>query len=184
MRRGRATPRSFTRPAATAALGLVVLGACSSSDPLPPPPACPATLILDGAERTAAYQAGAEVRPSALRYIAVLTDLVSTCRYSDEGVEVDLTFSLTAERGPALADSVAEVTYFVATMGPDEQILTKEAFPAELDFEDGYAGARWAEQLTLLIRSITPETGADYTLFVGFQLDAEELARRNQPLLR
>jgi hypothetical protein len=164
---------------------MLALGACGSTAPAPPPaPLCPATLLLEGAERTTTYRAGAEPRPGELRYLAVLSDLTSTCRYQDEGVEVDLTFSLTAERGPTFFSAPEEVTYFIATLGPDGQILKKDEFSAELDFEEGYAGARWSEELTLLLRSVTPEEGGGYTLYVGFQLDDAELTRRRQPLLR
>ena len=169
-----------------AGAAVLVLGACGSNPPAPAPapPPCPTALLLEGAERTTAYRAGAEPRPDDLRYLALLTDLSSACRYVDEGVEVDLIFSLTAERGPAFASTPEEVTYFIATLGPDGQILDKDEFPAELDFEEGYAGARWSQELTLLLPSVTPEGGGNYSLYIGFQLDNAELARRRQPLLR
>ena len=165
---------------------MVALGACGSTAPEPPaqPPPCPAALLLDGAERTTTYRVGTAPSASDLRYVAILTDLASACRYQDEGVEVDLMFNLTAERGPAFPATPEEVTYFIATLGPSGEILKRDAFAAELDFEEGFGGARWTEELTLLLRSVTPETGADYTLFVGFQLDEAELARRGQRLLR
>jgi hypothetical protein len=143
-------------------------------------------LFLDGAEQTAVYSSGAgmEPNPDQLRFQAILSGLSSVCRYVDEGVEVDLTFSLTAGRGPAFSTAPEEVTYFIATVGPDQRILKRDAYSAELDFEEGYAGARWSEQLTLLIRSITPAQASYYTLFIGFQLDDEELQRREQALLR
>jgi hypothetical protein len=169
---------------APALLGVLALAACGSAEPeLPPAPACPAALLLDGAARTTVYRAGAEPRPDALRYIAGLSDLASNCRYVDEGVEVDLAFTLTAERGPAFS-TPEEVAYFVATLGPDGQILNKEIYPVELDLEEGYVGARWSEQLTLLIRSITAAQGTDYTLYIGFQLDDAQLEREQQPALR
>ena len=165
--------------------GALGLAACSSS-PEQSPPACPSALFLDGAEQTAVYTpgAGAAPRPDQLRYLAALSDLSSACRYVDEGVEMDLTFSLTAGRGPAFPGTPQEVTYFIATVGPDQRVLKRDAYAAELDFEEGYAGARWSEQLTLLIRSIKPAQASYYTLFIGFQLDDEELQRREQPLLR
>jgi hypothetical protein len=166
--------------------GALGLAACSSSNPEPSSAACPAALFLDGAEQTAVYSAGAgmEPNPNQLRYQAVLSNLSSACRYVDEGVEMDLTFNLTAGRGPAFSSTPEEVTYFIATLGPDQRILNRDAYSAELDFEEGYAGARWSEQLTLLIRSITPAQGSYYTLFIGFQLDDEQLERRQQPALR
>jgi hypothetical protein len=166
--------------------GTLGLAACSSSTPETSAPACPQALFLDGAEQTAVYTpgAGTDPRPDQLRYLAALSDLTSTCRYVDEGVEMDLTFNLTAGRGPAFPGTPEEVTYFIATVGPDQRILKRDAYSAELDFEEGYAGARWSEQLTLLIRSITPAQGSYYTLFIGFQMDDEELKRLEQPLLR
>jgi hypothetical protein len=178
---------SGLRRAAVLASCLGALGACGSAPPEPAAaPPCPTALLLDGAERTTAYRAGAGVEPNAndLRYIAALTNLASACRYADNGVEVDLTFDLTAQRGPAFSNTAEEATYFIATMGPDGQILKKDVFPAELEFEEGFAGARWSEQFTLLLPSVTPDRGGDYTLYVGFQLDDAELARRGQPLLR
>jgi hypothetical protein len=163
---------------------MLALAACSSAEPeVPPAEACPAALLLDGAERTSVYRDDAAPRPDELRYIAGLSDLASNCRYVDEGVEIDLAFTLTAERGPAFS-APEEVSYFVATLGPDEQFLNKEIYPAELDFEESYVGARWSEQLTLLIRSIEAAQGADYTLYVGFQLDDAQLEREQQPTLR
>jgi len=168
---------------------VVALGACGSTAPEPPaqPPPCPAALLLEGAERTTAYRAGAEPRAAAIRYLAVLTDLTSACRYqsSEEGaaVDVDLTFNLIAERGPALSGA-EEVTYFVATMGPDGRILAKEELRSDLAFVEGEDRVGWSEDLTLRLPSVTPEEGGNYTLYVGFQLDDAELARRGQRLLR
>jgi hypothetical protein len=168
-------------------VGVLALGACSSSDPELPPPPCPRALLLDRAERTAAYRAGAELRPSELRYLAVLTDLSSACRYYDdgtkEGVDVDLTFNLIAERGPALS-GVEELTYFVATVGPGRQVRSEHVLRGDLSFAEGEQRTGWTEELTLRLPSITPAQAPDYVLYVGFKLDDVELSRREQPLLR
>jgi hypothetical protein len=167
---------------------VVVLGACGSTAPEAPPapPLCPATLLLEGADRTTMYRAGGEARPSEIRYLAVLRDLTSACRYDTggdgAGVEVDLTFNLIAERGPALSGS-EELTYFVATMAPDGRILAKDMLKSELAFADDEDRTGWSEDLTLRLPSVTPEDGGRYILYVGFQLNEAELARRRQPLL-
>jgi hypothetical protein len=172
---------------AVALAGALGLAACSST-PEPPPPACPAALFLDGAEQTAVYTpgAGAEPRPDQLRYLAVLTDLSSACRYDDDssapGVDVDLSFKVIAERGPALMDR-EEVTYFVATVAPDRRILARDTLGGDLPFEDKQQ-VGLSENLTLRLPSITPAQAPYYTLLIGFQLDDEELRRREQPLLR
>jgi hypothetical protein len=167
--------------------GVLALGACGSSDPELPPPPCPTALFLDGAERTSAYRAGAEPRPSELRYLAVLTDLSSACRYygdsTGQGVDVDLSFAMIAERGPALSGS-EEVRYFVATVGPDGQILAKDVLSGDLPFAGDEERVGLTEDLTLRLPSVTPARAADYILYIGFQLEDAELMRREQPLLR
>jgi hypothetical protein len=169
--------------------GILALGACSSSNPEAPPPPCPAALLLDGAERTSEYRAGAGATPSPndLRYVAALRDLTSSCRYYDDGtkqgVDVDLTFDLIAERGPALA-GVEELTYFVATVGPGRQIRSEQVLNGDLAFGEGEQRTGWTEELTLRMPSITPAQAADYVLYIGFKLDDAELQRREQPLLR
>ena len=175
-------------PAGVAMLvAVLTLGACGSSDPELPPPPCPAALFLNGAEQTSAYRPGAEPRPEALRYLAVLTDLSSSCRYYDEangqGVDVDVSFKVIAERGPALLDS-EEVTYFVATVAPDGRILTRDTLGGDLPFVGDEQLVGLSEDLTLRLPSVTPAQAGYYRLFIGFQLDEEDLKRREQPLLR
>jgi len=169
--------------------GALSLAACASPDPEAPPAACPAALFLDGAERTSAYRAGsgAEPSPDQLRYIAVLADLTSSCSYfesgDNKGVDVDLTFNLIAERGPALS-GVEELTYFVATVGPGRQVRSEHVLNGDLAFAESEQRAGWTESLTLRLPSVTPAVAKDYMLFIGFKLDDEELKRREQPLLR
>jgi hypothetical protein len=180
----------MTRPGpgrAVVVAGILTLGACGSADPELPPPPCPAALLLDGAERTAAYRSGAEARPADLRYLAVLRDLTTACRYYEDGTkagaDVDLTFNLIAERGPALA-GVEQLTYFVATVGPERQILHEEVLNSDLAFREGEQRTGWTEQLTLRLPFITPAQASDFTLYIGFKLDDAELQRREQPSLR
>lgn len=175
------------RRAAGLAIAALLLTTCSSSRPGTPetlPLACPTALLLDGAERTSTYDPGADRRPSALRHLAVLTNLSSNCRFNDQGVDVDLAFDLIAERGPAFAGNSVELTYFIATIGPDRQILSKQLFDSEIVFAGDEEVAGVAEQLTLRLPSITPDEGQDYGVFLGFQLDEAELEDRLRPLVR
>ena len=168
-----------------AGLGLLALGACSSTEPPPPAPDCPATLLLAGAERTTAYRPGAEARASDIRYLAALFDLTSACRYytGEDGtwVDVDLAFSLVAERGPAMSGD-EEVRYFVQAVGPDGRTIpgAQWMLSGDLGFEDGQERVGWSEELTLRLPSVTSDSGAGYTLYVGFPLDEADLARRRQ----
>jgi hypothetical protein len=167
--------------------GVLALGACGTAEPAAPLPACPTALFLNGAEQTSAYRAEAQSRPEDLRYIAVLTDLSSSCRYYEDangqGVDVDVSFKVIAERGPALLNR-EEVNYFVATVGPDGRILTRDALGGDLPFVEDEQQVGLSEDLTLRLPSVTPAQASYYRLFIGFQLDDAELRRREQPLLR
>ncbi len=120
-----------------------------------------------------------------MRYLAVLTDLESACRYDKDGVgvDVDLAFKLIAERGPAFEGPQVDLTYFIATLGPDQQVLDKQLFDSDVVFEDGQL-AGTAEELTLRFPSIPIADGGAYTLFIGLQLDDAEIDRRMRPLLQ
>ena len=171
----------------SAGVGLLMLGACGSTEPEPAPPLCPATLLLDGAERITAYRPGAEPRASEIRYLAVLTDLTSDCRYfsgeDGAGVDVDLAFKLIAERGPAMSGD-EEVSYFVQAVGPDGRTLpgAQWMLGGDLGFVEGQDRVGWSEELTLRLPSVTPDNGASYTFYVGFPLDDAELKSPGQPL--
>jgi len=167
------------------ALGALALAGCASDQsPAPRAPACPSALILQGAERTAAYTPGADAGPSALQHIAVLTNLASACRFGEDGVDVDLAFDLIVERGPAMAGAAAELTYFVATLGPGDEVLAKQLLTSEIAFETEERVAGMAEALTYRLPAVTAGQGQDYLIYVGFQLDPAELDQRLQPLLR
>ena len=151
----------------------------------PQPPACPSALILQGAERTASYARAPSASPDALRYLAVVTNLASACRYGEEGVDVDLAFDLIVERGPALAGDAVELTYFVATIGPDEADPLQAA--AELRDRRSPPTRRSPasrEQLTAAAAGGHARARRGLRLYLGFQLDDAELQQRLQPLLR
>lgn len=171
------------RVTSIAAASLALLSACGSSNP-PPAAPCPTVLLLQGAERTADYRPGPGTRPADLRYLAVLTDLVSICRYEDEGADVALRFNLIAEQGPAYEGGPLQLTYFVASLGPDEQILSKPLLDAEIAFPEGQQRAGSAQEMTVHMPGVTPATGPQYSVFLGFQLDDVEMRRRLEPDLR
>jgi len=172
------------RLAIPVAVGLAALAGCGTSAPQPPPPVCPTALLLQGAERTASYSPGAERRPAALHHLAVMTNLASGCRFVEAGVDLDLAFDLIAERGPAFPGGAVDLSYFVATIGPERQILSKQVFSSEIPFAGNEDLAGVSEQLTLRLPAVTPEQGQAYAVYLGFQLDEAELEERLQPLLR
>ena len=91
---------------------------------------------------------------------------------------------LIAQRGPAATKETVPLTYFIATLGPNRQILSKQLLDSEVAFVKGEDLAGVAEQLTLRLPKVTPDQASAYSLYLGFQLDDADLDRRLQPLLR
>jgi hypothetical protein len=140
------------------------------------PEPCPATAILEGADRTTAYVAGAAGESEAVRYVAGLSNLASECRTGPAEVEIDLRFTVLVEPGPAFDGAPTALELFVATVGPDARILSKRRLPVTVELEPGAARAGTVEQLTLALAADEPAAAASRRLFVGFQLDPRTLA--------
>jgi hypothetical protein len=163
-------------------VALTAVTACSSNEEgAPPGQACPLAFIIDGASRIAVPPPSVNEDPQALRYVAALSDIRSDCRHDEAAVEVDIGFDLLAQRGPALEGDRVNVTYFVATIGPDQTILDKQTFEAEVLFPEGRQVAGIFEALTLRI-PIASAADALPELYVGFQLDPAELRGIPSPL--
>jgi hypothetical protein len=169
------------RVVSIAAISIALLLAACGSPSAPPPAPCPTVLFLKGAERTADYVPGPSPRPADLRYLAVLKDLVSLCRYEDSGVDVALRFNLFAEQGPAYGGGPLQLTYFVASLGPDQQILSKQLLDAVIEFPEGQQRAGSSQEMTVHMPNVTPTAGLQHSVFVGFQLDDAEMRRRLEP---
>jgi hypothetical protein len=172
------------RVAPPAALLALLLAGCGSSGSAAPEPICPTALLLKGAERTADYRPGSGTRPADLRHLAVMSDLVSACRYDEAGVDVGLRFDLIAEQGPAYPGGPLQLTYFVATMAPDQEVWSKELLQSEIVFPEDQNIAGNNEQMTVRLPDVEPETGAAYRVYLGFQLDDTEMRRRLEPETR
>ena len=70
------------------------------------------------------------------------------------------------------------LTYFVASLGPDRQILSKPLFDTVTEFPEGQQRAGSSQEITVHMPGVTPATGPQYSVFVGFQLDDAEMRRR------
>src|SRR3546814_4357252 len=57
------------------------------------------------------------------------------CEVGKDKADVQLTLEIHAERGPANTKGIAEFNYFVAVLGPDKEILTRENFTSVVQFQ-------------------------------------------------
>jgi hypothetical protein len=163
--------------ARSAALVLAFLFAGCSSDPPEPPGPCPSAVLLQGAESTSIYAPGSEQGPDDLELVIALNDLVSACRPTEGGMDVGLAFNVFAQRGPAFQPEPIRLSYFLATVGPDRQIVDKQLLDVELDMPADQESTGMRETITLRLPGVG-EDAASYRVYVGLQLD--EVARRQR----
>lgn len=157
----------------------IFLAACSSQDERLAPP-CPAIVIVQEIADVTQFKPG-EGRD--------LTDVVlegkvrgfdGFCETDfDEGVagevEVELRVVFSIARGPANTDRKGDFRYFVALADRAGKTTQKHVFDSEVEFPGNRNRVAPFEELTLKIPLKSGENGADYTVYVGFQLSPEQL---------
>lgn len=151
------------------------------------PVACPRPGILaDGADLTR-WRPGRVQDLTTLVFDARITGLNGSCRpgRGDRSLEVMLTPSFAVERGPAgSGERAAELPWFVAVVGPGDEILQRQTFVERVPFNRGEPRtAGEAEPVRLSLPVGEERRATDYRILVSFALTAEELAanRRRGP---
>jgi hypothetical protein len=151
------------------------------------PVACPRPGILaDGADLTR-WQSGPVQDLTTLVFDARITGLNGSCRpgRGDRSLEVTLAPAFAVERGPAASGvRAAELPWFVAVVGPGEEVLRRQSFVERMDFNRGETRAAGeAEPVRLSLPVGEERKATDYRIFVSFELTPEDLAvnRRRGP---
>jgi hypothetical protein len=158
-----------------AALPLLIAGCSSwfqSEEQVPP---CPRAALVDGADRVVRY-AGEGRTPDDVAFEARILGIGGECEFTEEElrVVVDMQLRIEGARGPALQGQEAPLSYFVAVVGPEGQVLAREEFATEIPLERNRAII--TEELEPEIPLPEGRRAASYTLFVGLIVSEEELA--------
>ena len=90
-------------------------------------------------------------------------------------VGVDLQLFFEATRGPANDTRKGNFNYYVAIADRSGAILAKQVFDTEFEFEGNRNRIGGVEELTQKIPLRTGELGEDFDIFIGFQLNPEQL---------
>lgn len=148
----------------------------------PIPPSCPSVSILSNAERVTIFRPGPGRDLIDITAEARIDDFIARCLYDvDEEtgigrVNVELSLGMTAARGAANVDGVAEFDYFVTLMKLDKTILTKNTFTVFAPFKGNrFRLSAYDEPVILTIPIEPPQTGQDFLIYVGFQLTPDQL---------
>jgi hypothetical protein len=168
---------------------LAALAGCTSSTQqaaVTIPGGCPQVLVVGETSNVTKFQTGAGRDPTDVVLQARIADFQGSCALNARSrrLDVDLKLQVEAIQGPANRDRRGVYDYFVAIADPTDAILAKKVFPAEVAFATGTARLDMVEELTQTIPLRANEVGADYRIYVGFQLSDAELAYNRARLQR
>ncbi len=104
-----------------------------------------------------------------LSFVARMDQLASDCRIDEDQIEVDIALTLSAERGPGLKSDEVRLVYFLATVDPTREIVDKQLLDVTFAFEPDRTVNALREEITLRLPASTEASGANYSLYLGFQ---------------
>ena len=142
--------------------------------------ACPKIGILRDANQLTLYRPGGQGAAD-VPARAQIVDYAGNCTYDENGVAVDVSLFLLAERGPALAGTSVPLSYFAAVIDPSGNISTRQQFDTSVDFTGNVPRAGSREDLQPHIPLGKGVDARAYQVMVGFiltqaQLDANRKA--------
>jgi hypothetical protein len=97
------------------------------------------------------------------------------CRLDEGVLETEIKVSLAALRGPADEEHLARLRYFVAITTGAQDVIARREFDSELPFEGNRTRIVTRDELRQRFPLNPGTTSADYRIYVGFALSAEEL---------
>ncbi len=155
-----------------AALGLAgILGGCAASKP----PPCPNFLILGEGAELVKFRPGPGRDVTDILFEAKIVDFQGTCDQTKNEVSISLGIVFNIRRGPANLDRKAAFRYFVAIPKFFPRKEGKRTFPITVPFKENQPRVFFRDELELRIPLRPKETGADYEIYLGLQLTADEL---------
>ena len=154
-----------------AAAGL--LSACANK-----PADCPDAAALGDASMLTQFKPGAPPDLSSVLYSVQIVDVDTSCDISKDSNTCDSSLDVTfrATRAPTGVEADYTVPYFVAVAGPDNAIISKNAYSAEFSFAPGQGTVTFTDSPdSTVIKMPKGKNGYDYQLYVGLQLTKEQL---------
>lgn len=162
---------------AMAAVGLLLAttgcAGTSEKDMIP----CPETgLMLDATHLTAFNAPGNTAATNAV-VVGRIDNYRGACRMRENTLEFVLDIEIGGRKGPAAPKDLerAKFPYFIAILGPDEEVLQRQSFESLIMFsKDGYGFAVEKHNMRLPIED--RKTVRQHKVVIGFELTHEQLA--------
>lgn len=182
--------RSFKSAIGVLVLGLMglSLGACSSTEDVAPPP-CPSIYIISDGAKLTRFKPGPGRDIIDVLHQEELSGFAHGCEYDTDSTGAgDLTVfvapTITSERGPANTSNDADFEYFIAITDSNKKVMDKARFPVVIPFPKNMTRIVWQRENphSLSIPLKAGQTGQDYAIYLGLQLNQAELdySRKNR----
>ncbi|WP_343560254.1 hypothetical protein [Kiloniella sp. b19] len=162
------------------ALGALLLSACGVLEPEAPPPACPEVVVLaEAAEMTRFVGQGRDLTD--VSFEVEINNFALNCVLEedrDEGIrrlDNRLVIRFEASQGPANAENMAKLNYFVAITDLNDNILQREAFDILIPFQGNDTSVALVDNVFPSIPLKDRETGEDFIIYLGLEVSRAEL---------
>lgn len=155
-------------------VGGLILSGCSLFQTASPK-VCPRVSLLNEAAKMTQYRAGPGRDLIDVRFEARVHDVNWNCKYSKNRLRVVAAIDIVAHRGPASEEGNAVVPFFVAIIDKSQNIIAKEEFKSEIEFPDKRRRSGIREEIEQTVFLKKGESGADYEIIVGLQLNEQQL---------
>ena len=158
---------------------LLLLGACSSNEAKVSVLTCPQVYMVEDAMRYVEYAPGEGHDLIDERYDARMINVEWLCTFlTDQNrVDMEVRFGMRANMGPAAKEAVGRFPYFVAVADPDGKIIAKQVFAIDIAFPGNAIEIGHIESVFQKLTYASLARAAEYTVYIGFQLTPEQLAR-------
>ena len=133
---------------------------------------CPAVGVLSHMGELTRF-GGAQQTNDNIMFDAVIADLDYICADQDS-VVTEVSFSIQAQRGPALNNDVQTLTYFVVVIRDNYMVTAKKKFTTQVRFAPGQTTAGVRETVVQRFADFEIPKKYHYEIFVGFELSPEE----------
>ncbi|MBL4747637.1 MAG: hypothetical protein JKY17_02245 [Magnetovibrio sp.] len=162
--------------------GILSIGisACASTN-LPPPP-CPQIKILGAASKLTRFKPGPGRDIIDQMHTETIVGFASGCEYNTDETGVgDVTILVVPEissvRGPANEGDTANFEYFLIVTDSQKNVLEKDNFPVAIPYAQNLTQVNWRalKPNTIRIPLKAGQTGQDFQVVIGLQLNREEL---------
>ena len=136
---------------------------------------CPNFLLLGHAEDMTRFRAGSGRDITDVDFRAKIVNFRGTCEHTRSEVEAEFFVEIAVQRGPANRSREASFEYFVAIPRFHPAPAGKKTLAVKVTFEENQTRLFYRDEIAIKIPLQSGESGVNYDVYLGFQLDADQL---------